>query len=280
MDSMKILIIDRDPLTTQLLQSRLVQEGHEVVAEPVRKAALELINHIKFDLILIDPAPLPSVRQVTLPLRWEQRPHYFYIMQTSHAPDPDEIVQSGLNDIVAKPFDWQDLSAKLANAERLTRLMRHLHDTPEIHSDGVLFGKRAMYQLMLSALDRAYRYNEKTFLMTISISNANALKQSDPVGFEALRQSVEKFLSSLHRRSDFLGHLDATDYALLILRPAVSSEPLDAVDRFGIALREFQGGEFQDKFQLNDTASPRPHFLLQLWSLPSAAMVREYHLQE
>ena len=55
---MKILLIDRDPLATQLLQSRLQGMGHDVVVDPVRKTALEKVSHESFDVILIDPAPL------------------------------------------------------------------------------------------------------------------------------------------------------------------------------------------------------------------------------
>ncbi len=257
---MKILIIDRDPLATQLLQNRLQQMGHEVVAEPVRKTALEKIGQEAFDMIMIDPAPLPSVRQVTLPLRWEQAAPYFYIMQISHSPEPDEIVQAGLNDAIAKPFDWQEVEAKVANAQRLVGLMRHLHDTPDVSANEiVIFGKHALYQLMLSALDRSYRYDEKTFLMLIQVRNVQS----------HIKGKLEKYLSTLHRRSDFLGHIADTDYALLILRPAVSSEPLDAVDRFGIALREFQQGL---------SLAEQPQFLIQLWALPSAQVLREYAL--
>ncbi len=268
---MKILIIDRDPLATQLLQSRLQNEGHEVSTEPVRKTALEMIGKTQYDMILIDPAPLPSVRQVTLPLRWEQTSHYFYIMQLSHTPEPDEITQAGLNDVIAKPFDWQEVAAKTANAQRLIGLMNHLQHTPEIGSDGILFGKRAFYQLVLSALDRAYRYGEKAFLMLVQISNMDVLvKKIGEEQAHAIRLKAEAFLSTLHRRSDFLGHVDKTNYALLILRPALSSEPLDAVDRFGIALREFQ-----QAFNPSD----QPQFLLQLWALPSAQVMREYKLE-
>jgi PleD family two-component response regulator len=269
---MKILIIDRDQLTTQLLQSRLQNEGHEVVSEPIRKQALELLaaNH-SFDVIMIDPAPLPSVRQVTLPLRWEQREHYFYILQLSHSPEPDEVTQAGLNDVIAKPFDWQDVAEKMTNAERLVTLMKYLSTTPEIHSDGTIFGKRAFYQLVLSALDRAYRYDEKGFLMLIQISNVDKLREKlGSEGLKPLQEKMEAFLSTLHRRSDYLGHIDKASYALLIMRPAISSEPLDAVDRIGLALREFQN---------TLTADEHMDFLIQLWALPSASVMREYRIE-
>ena len=267
---MKILIIDRDPLTTQLLQTRLQGEGHEVVAEPVRKRALELLSQESYDVILIDPAPLPSVRQVTLPLRWEQRHHYFYIGQLSHDPDPEEVVAAGLNDIIAKPFDWQEVAEKMANAERLVTFMKYLSTTPEISSDTAVFGKRAFYQLVLSALDRAYRYDEKAFLMLIQVSNADALLQAfGSDGAKGLFEKSEQFLSTLHRRSDYLGHIDKSSYGLLIMRPALSSEPLDAVDRIGLALREFQQSLLPAEAM---------NFTIQLWGLPSAAILREYRI--
>src|SRR5688572_7554399 len=95
---MKIIIVDRDHLTAQLLQNRLETEGHQVVVEHVRKDALERIAQEEFDVMIIDPAPLPSARQMTLPLRWEQRSGYFYLILMTHESNPQEVVHCGLND--------------------------------------------------------------------------------------------------------------------------------------------------------------------------------------
>ncbi len=261
---MKILIVDRDRLTSQLLQSRLESDGHQVVAEPVRKDALDMVERENFDVVIIDPAPMPSARPMTLPLRWEQRTGYFYLILMGHEAKPEEVVHCGLNDQILKPFDWQDVAAKLANAERLNNFMRRLCDTDDIQSDTAVFGKRAFYQLVLSALDRSYRYGEQAFLLTIRITNAEAIASA--AGEAGLRDTVAatgEYLSKLHRRSDFLGHTDTAEYILLLLRPAVDTEPQDAADRFAIALRDFQ-----EQFALRG----RPEFSVALWALPSGAI--------
>lgn len=261
---MKVLIVDRDRLTTQLLQSRLEGEGHTVVAEQVRKDALNTVERDNFDVVMIDPAPLPSARQMVLPLRWEQRTGYFYLILMTHEADPADVVRCGLNDYVLKPFDWADVAAKLQNAARMNEFMRRLCNTDEIQSDTHIFGKRGFYQLVLSALDRAHRYAETGFLMIFTITNIDAI--ASQVGAPAAHKMIAdtaEFLGRLHRRSDFLGHTDTAEYALLLLRPAVDNEASDAVERFSIALREFQA----------DYQGPvKPRYGIELWALPSAAI--------
>ena len=268
---MKILIVDRDRLASQLLQNRLEGEGHQVTVEPVRKTAFELVDQQPFDIIAFDPAPLPSARQVTLPLRWEQRAEYLYLIQLGHDINHEEVVRCGLNDAIAKPFDWSEVSQKIANAQRLTGFMNRLTSTQEVKSvSEFVFGKRALCKLVLSALDRACRYGEQGFLLTIRMDNLSEIAQR--VGEEKalnLLAETEKYLSKLHRLSDFLGHTDTAEYTLLLLRPAVDTEPQDAAERFSIALREFQ-------VQYN--RPEQPHFIIELWELPSARVISQNHL--
>jgi PleD family two-component response regulator len=264
---MKVLIVDRDPLTAQLLQNRLENDNHQVVVEPVRKTALEMLTHTEFDIIAIDPAPLPTARQVTLPLRWEQRDNYFYLIQLGHEPDPQEVVRCGLNDMIAKPFDWQDVQRKMVNAERLIDFMRRLRETDDIATTGMTFSKRSFYKLVLSALDRAYRYGEQAYLLMIRINNLEAIAQrSGPAAAQSLLDMTGTYLTKLHRMSDFLGRTDQAEHALLLLRPAVDTEPQDAAERFTIAMREFQA-------QL--TGPDRPEYAIELWALPSAAVLAQ-----
>jgi PleD family two-component response regulator len=261
---MKVLLVDRDRMTTQLLQSHLEAEGHQVVAEQVRKDALATVERDNFDIVMIDPAPLPSARQMVLPLRWEQRNGYFYIISMSHEADPVEIVRCGLNDYILKPFDWADVAAKLANAARMNNFMRRLCDTEEIQSDTHVFGKRGFYQLVLSALDRAHRYAESGYLMVFRIANiGSVVSQAGAGNAQKMIADTADFLARLHRRSDFLGHTDTAEYALLLLRPAIDTEATDAVERFTIALRDFQA---------DYAGLVKPRYAIELWALPSAAV--------
>lgn len=267
---MKILLIDRDRLAVQSLQNWLETEGHSVVVEPVRKTALDLINEEAFDLIAIDPAPLSSVRQIALPLRWEQREDYFYLVLLGHDLDDAEVVRSGMNDKITKPFYQEAVQRIVTNAERLTRFMNKLRLGKHLSYEDRLFSQKAFYQLTLSALDRAYRYGEQAYLLVIRMTNIDDLQArfGEQVMTEFLTE-LGKYLSKLCRISDFLGHADNAEFALLLLRPAVDREPQDAAERFAIALRDFQS---------QTTLGAVPQFVIELWSLPSGEVSEQIKL--
>ena len=262
---MKILIVDRDRQSVETLQGWLEAQGHDVVAEPVRKTAFDLINQQPFDLIAIDPAPLSSVRQIALPLRWEQREQYFYLVLMGHEQDNSEVIRNGMNNAIVKPFHEASLTQVLQNAQRLTGFMKSLQTGKMIEPpESRLFGQRPFYQLVLSALDRAYRYGEQAYLLHIKLTNMEALtSRLGPEQAAMVLMELGKYLVKLCRISDFLGHTEATEFVLLLLRPAVDREPQDAAERFAMALRDFQS-------QL--THSVAPQFSIELWSLPSAAL--------
>lgn len=268
---MKILIIDRDRQTVQSLQTWLEGEGHTVFVEPVRKTALDMINEQSFDLIAIDPAPLTSVRQIALPLRWEQREDYFYLVLLGHDLDDAEVVRSGMNDKIAKPFYLESVQRVIRNAERLTVFMNKLRLGQDMAYYDRMFSQRAFYQLLLSALDRAYRYGEQAFLLIIRLSNhAEMLQRAGPDAMAELQTNIGGYLSKLCRISDFLGHADDAEYGLLLLRPAVDREPQDAAERFAIALRDFQSQ--------HNVAGIAPRFTIDLWALPSGDVVEHTEL--
>lgn len=258
---MKILIIDRDTAAIQLLAGHLQQAGHTVASQVVRKDAMDLLEREDFDVVFIDPAPLTSVRPITLPLRWEQRNNYPYLIQISHELNVPDAVHCGLNDVVSKPLHWPQVAEKLENAKELIGFMAHLQGGEQIQSDGTIFGKRSFGQLMLSALDRTYRYAEQAYLLMIQVHGLQ--------GRPEMQEKLAHYLTRLHRLSDFLGRTDADVYALLILRPAIDTEPLDAADRFHIALQDFQQAHPE---------LPQLSFNLTLRLLPSGSLVRHYDL--
>jgi PleD family two-component response regulator len=267
---MDILIVDRDEAAVEALQSLLEGEGHNVVHESVRKTAQERLNSEHFDVIFIDPAPLPSVREFSLPLRWEQREKYFYLVLTGHDVAENDVARSGMNARLEKPFTPESIRQVIDNAGRLIHFMDRLRSNNVVPSDSRIFAQRSFYQLILSALDRAYRYHEQAFLLAIRISNLETMvAQAGKDMTTQLVQGLGNFLSRLHRLSDFLGHTGEDEYMLLILRPAADTEPQDAVERFETALRDFQ-----DQVALRI----KPNFELSLWALPGSELVLKKEL--
>lgn len=237
---MKILVIDRDTLATQLVRSRLEAMGHNVVEEPVKNNAIARLEREDFDAVFFDPAPLNNARPVVLSIRRAVR-NYPYVVLMSQDMDRSEALKSGANDIMVKPLDGMDLERMVKNAQRLTALIRRIGDESEdFPSAGGVIAKSAFNQLFLSCIDRADRYGERSFLLFIEIKNYTELLNVD--GKYAAEYAVAKlsqYLVRLRRQSDIIAQTGRGEFCLMLQRPLYETEPMEAANRFGEALAKF-----------------------------------------
>ena len=230
---MKILVIDRDELTTKLISSRLQALGHIVVVEPVKNNAIERLNVETYDMVFIDPAPLSNARPVILGIRRSVR-EYPYIVLLTQTMEHEEALKSGANDVMLKPIDGAGLERMVQNAERMTKLIRRIGDEAEdFPSAGGVIAKSAFNQLFLSGLDRADRYGERSFLVFIGVKNHEEVMQMDgPYATQTLSAKLSQTLVRLRRQSDIIAQTGKSEYVLMLQRPQYESEPMDAANRF------------------------------------------------
>lgn len=266
---MKILVIDRDTLSTQLIRSRLEGQGHSVAEEPVKNNALSRLEQGDFDLVMFDPAPLNNARPVVLGVRRATR-NYPYIVLMSKDMDDGEAVKSGANDVLPKPVDGQRLEGIVDNAARMTALIRRIGDESEdFPSAGGVIAKSAFNQLFLSAIDRADRYGERSFVMFIGIRNYNEILSMDGAyAIEYATAKLSQYLVRLRRQSDIIAQTSKSEYCLMLQRPVYETEPMEAASRFAEALERL------DDICVND--SVRIEVAATLVSLPVGAVHAEH----
>lgn len=241
---MDVLVIDRDSLTTQLLGSRLEALGHRVTVEPNKNAAFDLLKALKYDCVMLDPAPIPEARPVVVAL-WKnlEGQQVPYILLLSKSATTDDAILSGTNDVLAKPFSAQDIETKLGNAERMMRVTRHLAHEDHVHSASGMVGKAAFYQLFLSSIDRAFRYGERNYIVFITITNFDDVHAAlGDAGFEAALKKFTGQMTFMRRQSDVIGRLGPHEFAILLQRPQAENEPLNAIDRFAETLEKYHDG--------------------------------------
>ncbi|MEZ5813910.1 MAG: response regulator [Alphaproteobacteria bacterium] len=230
---MKILVVDQDALTAQMVRSKIEPLGHSVVEEPVKNNAVERMAADDFDVVLLDPSPLTTPRSLILNIRRHVR-NYPYIIMMSEGLSQENALKAGANDLLAKPVDPAGLQKKLENAQRLINLVRRIGDDSEdFPSAGGVIAKSAFNQLFLSAMDRADRYGERTFILQISLSNHKEIFEMD--GSYAAEFAVAKlckYLVLLRRQSDIIGQTGKNEYSLLLQRPIYENEPVEAAGRF------------------------------------------------
>jgi len=238
---MKVLVIDRDTLSTQLIRSKLELKGHTVVDEAVKNTALERLEKETFDIVFFDPAPLNNARPLVLGIRRSVR-NYPYVVLMSHDLKREEAIKSGANDVMSKPLDAATLDLTMTNADRLTALMKRIGDESEdFPSAGGVIAKSAFNQLFLSAIDRADRYAERSFLVFIGIRNyKKVIENYGAYAVEYATAKLSQYLVRLRRQSDIIAQTGRSEFCLMLQRPQYDSEPIEAANRFAAALEKLE----------------------------------------
>lgn len=239
---MRVLAVDRDEMTLQMITSKLEGKGHQVFQETSKNNAMDRLASETFDMIVLDPTPLTSPRPVILNIR-RSVGNYPYIFLLSETATQEEAIKAGTNDVLNKPVDAALFDKKVENAVFFSELVERIGDDSEdFPSAGGVIAKSAFNQLFLSAIDRADRYGEKTYVLFISLSNYQEIYDLD--GAYAAEYSVAKlsqYLVRLRRQSDIIGQTAKYEYALLLQRPLYETEPVEAANRFAEAISKYDG---------------------------------------
>lgn len=268
---MKILVIDREGITAQLMKSRLEPLGHVIKEESSKNNAVELMPKERFDMVFLDPMPLTSSRPVILNLR-RACAYYPYILHMATEGNRIEAIQSGANDFIAKPIDPDELDKKVESAKRLTALIKRIGDEKEdFPSAGGIIAKSAFNQLFLSAIDRADRYGERTYIVFIRVSNYQDIAEREgPYAADYAVAKLSQYLVRLRRQSDIIAQTERYEYALLLQRPLYETEPEEAANRFAEAI-----AGFKDFFVSEGVA---PEVTVKLVDLPVGNQICEHYL--
>lgn len=235
---MKVLIIDRDEDSSSLMLSKLESLGHSVDIFDNKNDAVEHLKKERYDVIFLDPDPLTSPQPVVLNIR-RNAPYYPYIVHIAANASLEEAIKSGMNFALTKPIDPEKLTETLSSAQRLTSLVQRMGDDSEdFPSAGGIISKSAFFQLFYSGIERADRYGENTYVIYISISNYQEILEMDgPYAADFSVAKLSQYLTRLRRMSDIIGQTAKYEYALLLQRPLYDTEPVDAANRFGEALK-------------------------------------------
>jgi DNA-binding response OmpR family regulator len=266
---MDILVIDRESLTNQLISAKLLAKGHAVTIEPNKNEAINKIHAGQFDCIMLDPAPLSDARPVMVGIwravRDKIKP---YLILLSKTATQEEAILSGTNDVLNKPFSATDIDFKIANAKRLIDITKHMAKDDNVHSSGGMIGKAAFNQLFLSAIDRAFRYGERSLIVFITMVNYNEIVAAagETAAQESLDGLIEK-ITAMRRQSDVVGRLGACDFGILLQRPQYETEPLDALSRFYEILEKF--------YQVFSDRNLAPKVEFRLVRLPQGTLIAE-----
>ena len=123
----RILVVDDVAPNVRLLEAVLAPRGYDVISTTDGARALELVASAKPDLVMLDVVmPQPDGYAVCRAIRERDETAMLpVIMITASTSERTEAIRAGADDLIAKPFDQDEL---LARVRSLLRIKRY-HDT-------------------------------------------------------------------------------------------------------------------------------------------------------
>jgi CheY-like chemotaxis protein len=115
---LKILVVDDDLLTQQLMRILLTQEGHHVEVASNGLEAFDAIKGQHFDIVFMDlNMPVLDGRQASRCIReWENgvRRTFIVALTASYLPDERQgLLDAGMDNYMAKPFEVEQIQQML-----------------------------------------------------------------------------------------------------------------------------------------------------------------------
>jgi two-component system cell cycle response regulator len=258
MAKMRLLVVDDDALLRRSLNLQLTRAGYEVDEAEDGEVAWDMLQRQGYRFVITD-WNMPGLSGPELMGRVRQRANagYTYIlMLTAHSDKLDVIsgLQSGADDYLTKPFNMDELRARVGIGVRIleleSRLQESLASAAELAvRDGLtgLFNRRAFDDRLMDEVQRADRYQRPLTLLMIDIDHFKHYndQHGHPQGDALLRELSMLFLGCV-RSTDFVARYGGEEFAVILPETnpanaqAVAVTILDRVCAHPFLYRELQ----------------------------------------
>lgn len=220
-----ILVVEDDPNVLTLLRACFERNGYEVATAGT---LAEGRRHLKgdCDLVILDRR-LPDGDGASLcPAIRAAQPHCYILMLTGEATAEAKIegFESGVDDYVTKPFEIDELLARIRAGMRIVELQKELLASSRRYealslTDSLtsLRNRRAFDQEFASRFEQSRRYDRPLSLALIDLDHFKAV--NDGFGHSAgdgVLRAIAQILDHGTRRSDFIARIGGEEFAVLL----------------------------------------------------------------
>lgn len=133
-----ILVVDDEPPIVRLVKAKLRVDGYEVLTATRGEEALAIVNQESPDLVVLD-VMMPDMDGFETLRRIRQQSTVPVVMLTARGSDMDKLkgLQSGADDYITKPFNPDELEARIAAILRRTAGPQHSESEAVLHYPGL-----------------------------------------------------------------------------------------------------------------------------------------------
>ncbi len=221
-----ILLVEDDENVAVMLSVQLKRAGYSVRRAGTIAAARELVRTTEWDLAILDRR-LPDGDGLDLCRELRKTAPHAYLLMLTGEKTPEaklEGFEHGADDYVTKPFEIEELIARIRAGARIVRLQQALLDSnrrlEELSITDSLTGlrnRRAFDERLTDAFSHARRYDRPLSLVVLDVDHFKSINDTHghAVGDLVLREVAER-IAKCSRASDFVARIGGEEFAVVL----------------------------------------------------------------
>jgi DNA-binding response OmpR family regulator len=191
-DRSRILVVDDEVKNVELLEAILQPKGYDVVTASDGKECLEKLASEEIDMVLLDVMmPGADGFWVTRMIRQNEKTRLVPIVLITALREQEDRVKgidAGADDFISKPFDKNEVLAKVRTSLNLSYYRRELHEKEEFEA------------VIREMTDGIVICSPDWMIETINNSARACLNVPEPRGLNLLNHIFENFNLSISRK--------------------------------------------------------------------------------
>jgi two-component system, cell cycle response regulator len=225
----QILVADDSPIFRDMLQKMLRAWNYEVIVVSDGQQAWEQLSRPNGPRLALLDWMMPGLEgaEVCRKVRASVRDRYVYMILLSVRAELTDVVEgmdSGADDYIVKPFQVEELHARLRAGQRVLALQDELVEAREALREQAtrdaltgLWNRRAIYDILQNELARSSRTSEPLIVLMADLDGFKPVNDrfGHLVGDSVLRQVAARMRASV-RRYDAVGRYGGEEFLIVL----------------------------------------------------------------
>jgi len=244
-EDVHILIVDDDPIVLEVMKSFIASYGYNFQTATDGLNATEVMKTNSFDIVLSD-INMPNMDGMDL-LKYVKihHPHTGVILITGLSEEYSyvDVINEGAIDYMTKPFDGNELLAKLQRVLREQKLISELEQISIKDSLTNLYNRRYFDIKVPEEVHRANRQKYSAFLAFIDVDNFKGYNDTfgHQSGDNLLSTTGNILLSCARKGVDWAFRYGGDEFAILITQ-TTKSQTMQISERIIKTYNDYQFG--------------------------------------
>ena len=210
----KILVVEDDTNIRRILQIQLEADGYTVIQAEDGQVALDILQRETPDLVLLD-VMMPNADGFTVCRKIRENPRHIHlpvIFLTAKISSQERLdgLMQGANDYVTKPYEREELLARVKNMIAWSRAQRH--SSPLTGLPGNITIERELEKRLSQSSDFDFLYLDLDHFK--AFNDFYSYRAGDAV-IRLLATILQSVISEDARPDDFVGHVGGDDFVVI-----------------------------------------------------------------